>query len=191
MSSKNNLTANKVFHYNIRNGKNVQQMGFSDKVYFSDVICFSSRYRVAKSFKGIILEGFGAVTLEGYNALFRLFLSWSTFEQLLKITGLKQTDAAIALLFDNYDSQQLCNLIKIYDTNNALYSFISSQVNNSHRIEIEKHFAGKELNSSYLAFAIRHIFAHGQLTPHINNANPKNVAKICEAISFFFVTSDE
>lgn len=181
------LTENKLFHNSIRNGKTVQQMGFSDKVSLNDVVRFASRYRVAKSFKGILLEGFSEATMKGYNALFKLFLSWSAFEQLLKITGLKQVDEEIAHLFDSYRSKDLCDLIRKYDKNNAFYSFIISQVNNAHKAEIEKYFTEQELNSSYLASAIRHIFAHGQLTPHANNTKPKDVIKICDAISEFLL----
>ncbi|MCY7363309.1 MAG: hypothetical protein LH629_14770 [Ignavibacteria bacterium] len=181
------MVANKIFHKKIEDGNTVQQIGFSDQVTFGDVVRFSTRYRVAKSFEGVILKDFSKATVDGYNALFRLFLSWSAFEQLLKITGAKQSDEEVARLFDSHESQKLCDSIRKYDKNNTLYLFIISQVNNSHKVEIEKHFAGREINSSYLASAIRHIFVHGQLTPHTNNTNPKSLVKICDKMSYFLL----
>jgi hypothetical protein len=64
---------------------------------------------------------------------------------------------------------------------------ILTQTNSAHKAQIEKHFKGEDLNSSYLASAIRHIFAHGKLTPHANTSKPRNVVKICNAISDFLL----
>ncbi len=69
----------------------------------------------------------------------------------------------------------------------AFYSFILSRLNNTHKAEIEKFFGDQELNSSYLASAVRHIFAHGKLSPHANHSQPKNTSKICDAISEFLL----
>ena len=181
------LTARKKFHDAIKAGKTVQELDFSTLVSFEDVVRFCSRYRVAKSFKGVILEDFNHKTVEGYNALFKLFLAWSAFEQFLKLMGLPQNHTEIKQLFDEYDATTLCNKIKQYDKKDNFYLFLLSQVNGSHRVEIEKLLKGKALNSSYLASAIRHIFAHGQLTPHANKSRPRNVMRICDAISEFLL----
>jgi hypothetical protein len=90
-------------------------------------------------------------------------------------------------LFDEHNAEELCKKIRKHDKDKAFYLFLSSQVNNSHKSEIEKLFGGKKLNASYLASAIRHIFAHGKLTPHANKSYPKRVVDMCDLISEFLL----
>jgi hypothetical protein len=183
----NELTSYKEFHDLLKIGKKPSELGCFKNISNADIIRFASRYRVAKSFKGVLLEDFSSETTDGYSGLFQLFLSWSTFEQFLMISGLKQNDNDIRELFDKYNAANLCDEIRAFDKGNVFYSFILSKVNNSHKSEIEKLFADKPLNSSYLASGIRHIFAHGLLTPHANGSQPKNVVKICKLISDFLL----
>jgi hypothetical protein len=55
---------------------------------------FSARYRVAHAFEGITMRGFSPATVDGYSALFRLFLTWSAFEQYLKALHVDSVTAA-------------------------------------------------------------------------------------------------
>lgn len=169
-------------------GRTIQELGFSVEAEFKDVVRFASRYRVANSFKGVDLEGFSEKTIHGYNALFKLFLSWSAFEQWLKLVGLTNSDFKTKKLFDLYGASSLCEAIKEYDKGDAFYSFLLENVTKGkHREEIRKYLQGRDMNGSYLASAIRHIFAHGLLTPHARKAQPHNVAKICDEISTFLL----
>lgn len=181
----NELTSYKEFHDLLRLGKTPSDLGFSNSISAGDIIRFASRYKAAKSFQGIILEGFTSETTHGYSGLFKLFLCWSTFEQFLEICGLKQKQTTD--LFDAYNAAALCEEIKAFDKGTAFYSFILSKVDKYHKSEIEKLFANQPLNSSYLASGIRHIFAHGYLSPHANGSQPKNVVKICNLISDFLL----
>ncbi|BAZ13696.1 hypothetical protein NIES4071_55360 [Calothrix sp. NIES-4071] len=181
----NELTSYKEFHELLRLGKTPSGLGFTKNTSAGDIIRFASRYKAAKSFQGIILEGFTSETTDGYAGLFKLMLCWSTFEQFLEIRGLEQRHTKE--LFDAYNAAMLCDEIRACDKGNVFYSFILSKVNNSHKLEIEKLFANQPLNSSYLASGIRHIFAHGYLSPHANGSQPKNVVKICNMISVFLL----
>lgn len=49
--------------------------------------------------------------------------------------------------------------------------------------ELRKYLGGKEFNVTYLASAVRHIFAHGYLTPNANRAKPEAVAAICQLLA--------
>ncbi|RUS93796.1 hypothetical protein DSM106972_095550 [Dulcicalothrix desertica PCC 7102] len=179
----NELTSYKEFHDLLRLGKTPLDLGFVNNISVGDIARFASRYNMAKSCKGIILEGFTDKTTEGYGGLIKLSLCWSTFEQFLEIRGLQQKDTKE--LFDAYNAAALCEEIKTYDKKKAFYSFIYPRVKRSHQSEIDKLFASQELNSSYLVSGIRHIFVHGYLSPHAGGSQPKNVVKICNIISEF------
>ncbi len=58
-----------------------------------DVNRFGARYRAAKSFRGVELEGYSAPTERGYSALCRVLFVWSGFESLLRITDQSQKSA--------------------------------------------------------------------------------------------------
>ncbi|MBW4660040.1 MAG: hypothetical protein KME15_15300 [Drouetiella hepatica Uher 2000/2452] len=91
-------------------------------------------------------------------------------------------------LFEDHDVNTLCQQIKQLDRNRAFYTFIHSQLDRrAAQDEIEKLWAGKDLNGAYLASTVRHIFAHGQLTPHANQSQPKAVNRICNAIADFLL----
>jgi hypothetical protein len=184
---KHALTELEKFYDAVRDGKTVQDMGFSDSVTRDDISRFATRYRVAKSFRGVLLEDFTQETIDGYTALFRLFLAWSAFEQLLELVGLQQRHEDTKKLFDTYDAPSLCQKLKSHDKDDTFFSFIQSQTNKVHHAEIEKHFKNQELNSSYLASAIRHIFAHGKLTPNANRSRPKKVVAMCDEITDFLL----
>lgn len=187
-SSHHSFTAStKIFFAALRSGKKPDDLGFSPKATKGDISRFISRYRVAEAFKGISLEGFSRVTTDGYSALLKLFLVWSSFEQFLDIVGWKQKDEIVKDLFDRHGADILCEQIRKYDRRNKFYLFVSSQVNDTHKSEIDKLFQDRELNSSYLASAIRHIFAHGKLTPHANKTYPQSAIAICNLISEFLL----
>lgn len=46
-----------------------------------DVNRFGARFRLAKAFRGLNLEGYSSNTASGYDALTRVLLTWSAFEQ--------------------------------------------------------------------------------------------------------------
>lgn len=68
-----------------RSGHRAQAMRFDCSN--GDVSRFAARFRVARSFSGISLDGYSDETVHGYDALFRVFLAWSAFERFLGILG--------------------------------------------------------------------------------------------------------
>lgn len=180
------LTNWEKFHQAASEGKKAKEMGFPGCDSKREIIMLASRYRVAKSFRGVVLEEYSQKTLDGYSALFRLFLAWSTFEQFLRILGLQQRQIETKNLFDEYGAIDLCEFIKKQDSGKTFYSFLLSQCSNKdHTNEIQKHFVGKEINATFLVSSIRHIFAHGKLTPHSGKSCPRKTAKMCNKISDF------
>jgi hypothetical protein len=73
--------------------------------------------------------------------------------------------------------------IRALDSGDRLFHLVINKANKEHIAQLEKYLQGAPFNPSYLASAVRHIFAHGMLTPNANRAAPEAVAQICEILS--------
>lgn len=159
--------------------------GFSGRAGAGDVNRFGARYRLAKSFRGIAVEGYKSYdTIEGYNGLLRVFLMWSAVERFKFIFGIG-TRNDLAEFIGKHDSARCVEKIKSLDKDNRFYEFISERVDNAHQTQLGNYLAGEPCNVTYLASSIRHIFAHGPLTPNADETPPKVVKKICDLLSGF------
>lgn len=156
-----------------------------------DVNRFAARYRVAKCYRGIILESFTQGTAEGYSALFRVLLTWSAFEFFLKAIGVSQRDFDASLAA--HDTEGWMNHIRATDAGNNFYKFIYERVNSTHKGELENYFNADPANVTYLASAIRHLTAHGTLTPNADETDPNIVIEICNILSdaLMFIMDNE
>lgn len=150
-----------------------------------DVNRFGARFRLASSFKGLELEGYQEQTQNGYGALCRIFLCWSAYEVFLEIMGLNVKNTAKIL--SKYQDFQVAAMIRTLDVNNRFYKFIYERVNKKHKTELDLYLNSDLCNLQYLASAIRHIFAHGPLTPNANEVEPRVVVQICELLSNFLL----
>jgi hypothetical protein len=143
---------------------------------FVELNRFAHRYRLARSFRGISLDSFGSDTSAGYGGLLAVFLMWSAFEQFLKISGVRQSlyhpdEAAYAREF-------IVEAVTAEDPAFRFYSMIAAKSNADVRHELDAFMAGETFNVTYLASSIRHIFAHGFLTPAANKSRPGAVVAI-------------
>jgi hypothetical protein len=159
--------------------------GYGFKSEIGDVNRFAARYRMARSANGISLAGYSPEAENGYSGLLKVLLAWSAFENLLLILGEKQTSAS--KFIDVNDGILIAQKIRSLDDGDKFYRFIYDRVNNRHQTELDNYFNSDPCNPLYLASAIRHIFAHGPLTPHANEVNPMVVASICEALHEFIL----
>lgn len=159
---------------------------FSFVTPISKVNRFAARFRVAKSLRGIDLEGIAEETSLGYAALCRVLLVYSTFETFLKITGGENTDAVRADL-DAHGAMSLLATIRKADKDDRFFRFLQKHVNKKLETQLKSYLDGKPCNVADLAAAIRHIFAHGWLSPGADKCNPKSVAKICNAVCDFLL----
>ena len=183
-----NLTSLDKFFNHVEAGKAIEDLGFSESASKGAVIRFANRYRVAKSFRGVILDEYTEKTVNGYSALFKLFLAWSTFEQLLKLLGIRYKNEKIKDLCDKYEMLVLCERIKHFDNRKTFYKFLQNNVDEKHRVQIQKFFdEEKELNISFLISSIRHVFAHGKLTPHSNSSEPTKTTRLCNELADFLL----
>jgi hypothetical protein len=173
----------KTFTQAIKAGMVPSDFGF--KRDNGEIVRFASRYRVAKAFQGVQLEGYGQTTIDGYSALVKVFLCWSAFEQFLEVLGINQRN--FGALLQPYAPDEAIQQIKTADRNRSFYDFLYSRVNKTHQTELRNYFRDDLKNVTYLASAIRHIFVHGLLTPHANQTRPAKVVKIGTVISEFLL----
>jgi hypothetical protein len=122
---------------------------------------FVYRYRLAKSFTEIIADDIGR-TIKGYNAILKVFLTYTAYEQLLKgayglrVFGLDSVDRnriEDAQLAEKLrKNKQLINFLIEYSTDSILIAQLVSFRKNSNNDVV------------CVAYAIRNVFAHGELT---------------------------
>lgn len=157
--------------------------GFVDDL--PEINRFAARYRAANCFQGVSLKGFSNNTQAGYSALCRLLLVYSAFEAYLRVLGVKQNGLSQALA--DFGAEAILASIRKIDYEDRFYNFIFQRVNDSHKKELSSYFNSDSCNVAYLASAIRHIFAHGWLTPSANGNESLNAVEICNVLSEFLL----
>jgi hypothetical protein len=134
----------------------------------------AARYRVARSLKGVVLETFSASTADGYAGLFRLFLAWAAFEQYCKALGLSAETRD--RWFASHIPPDADAHIRALDPNGCFFHLILNKVHGDTEANVAAYVKRQHYSVTYLAAAVRHVFAHGILTPNANKADPANVA---------------
>jgi len=147
----------------------------------ADLNRFAARFRVARSFRGLNLHDYGQDTVAGYGGLLRVFLTWSAFEQYLSILPMHQADCGT--LLKPHISDEVIDTIRESDDDQRFFTMIAKKTNPKNRDQINRYLASRSFNFSYLASAIRHVFAHGDLTPHAEGADPWGVRRLCDEIA--------
>ena len=158
---------------------------FGFKRDLSEVNRFAARFRAARSFRGIKLDGYSAGTELGYAALCRVLFVYSAFEAYLDVTG--NTQVSIGPVLAEHGAKPLHDHIRAVDSDDRFYKFIYGRVNASHQRELDSYFNDDPCNVAYLASAIRHIFAHGWLTPSAGGGESTEAERICHALSEFLL----
>jgi len=156
--------------------------------YFSraaDVNRFGARYRLARAFKGLDLDGYSIETKIGYEALTKVTLHWSAFEQLKKSINMEDTRE----LVKNYNFSILANNIRKLDADGSFFKFLKKHLsNNSQAQSLSDFIEGKNDNLLLLSKFIRHIFLHGPLSANVSGNSPLVVREICDLLSDLLVT---
>ena len=122
---------------------------------------FVYRYRLAKSFTGIVAKDIGR-TIKGYNAILKVFLTYTAYEQLLKasnglsVYGLdgiaKNRIVDIELAERLRKNKQLIDFLVEYSTDSVLIGQLVAFRKNANNDIV------------CVAYAVRNVFAHGELT---------------------------
>ncbi len=163
-------------------GHQARSAGFA--VGNDELFRFLNRYKVARSFQGIVLEDFSPLTVDGYSALFRAMLVWSAFERFLPAIGLKQPQSAAMLV--PYQPELLVGEVQRADYKARFFTFVRKHADRKPtQDQLDLYLAGGDCNPTYLASSLRHIFAHGWLTPHAGGTSPERVARVCTLLCDF------
>ena len=130
-----------------------------------DLNRFWSRYRVAKSFRHIVLDSYTAETVAGYSALFQVFLAYSAFEQFMDCCGLNLS--GMEPLLPPYNPAECEAAIRHIEKYAEFLAVVLEHLDREgHRTQLQAFLAAEPSNVLYVAAGIRHIFAHGKLTPN-------------------------
>ena len=171
-------------------GKYTQPSAFGFIGSAGDLNRFWSRYRLAKSFREIAVEHFVPDTVQGYSSLFRVFLVWSAFEHFMRISG--NNLGTMAARLTPYDPDALAAAVRATPDHDRFLSVILGELDRKPHIDnLTAFLAGRPANVLVIPAAIRHIFAHGKLTPnsgagHVGAANEISV----HACDFLFRVMD-
>lgn len=173
-------------------GDSVQPLGFVGTKY--DFYRFANRFRLAASFQRMELEGFGEETSAGYDALTRVFFTWSAFEGYAELV---RDLPPFRILFGQYPKRHIRELAarcRELDPENKLGAFLIEHSLKQIHMDFLEHFRnGNDFAVLTHAACIRHIFAHGRLTAHPNGLPAENLTSICNFLSSFlldFMRSD-
>lgn len=118
---------------------------------------FHSRWRLAVSFRGMDLDGYGdARTRTGNDTLFRLLIAYSVADQLREVDP--ALSKAVSVMRDRAMADSLRSALRL----DAIVE--NEKVS---RMKAQRHFADLHTTDDVLVFAraLRHIAAHGSATP--------------------------
>lgn len=159
-------------------------MGFACKA--GDLNRLASRYRLAKSFRSIQLEAYVKETVDGYSALFQVFLSYSALEQFMDCCGIKLNGLEPCL--PAYDAPNCEAAIRAVDHHDQFLKAVYAHLDrDAHRKQYKAFLNGSSCNVLYLAAGIRHIFAHGLLTPNAGAGYTQPAMSVSAALSAFIL----
>ena len=164
-------------------------MGFGPKVYRGEINRLNARVNLAKSFRGIKLEGVKEKTVAGYDAFFQVFLTHSALERFMKVHGIKNVGDLTDLL-EPYAPGEVVGEFFELDGKSKLFDFLCKHIDEKGKRTKEGLTSckrGESTNVAYVSAAIRHIFAHGHLTANADDINPWKVQNACTPVSDFLL----
>jgi hypothetical protein len=136
---------------------------------------FHSRWRLAASFRGLNLDGYGdARTRTGNDTLFRLLLAYSVVDQLHEIDP--ALSKAVRVVRDRALADSLRAVLRV-----------DAVIDNEKvsRLKAQRHFDDVHTTDDVMVFAraLRHIAAHGSATPWGLGVKTKAACLTVDALS--------
>jgi hypothetical protein len=146
----------------------------------ADINRFAARYRASRCFRKVEfkIRSLTPETADGYSALCHLLLTYSAFEYLLHALKLEQRQTSAFLSAPEID--KVLNEVRLRDSGNALFTFMKPHLNTQHQKQLDLYLSCQPCNPFFLASSIRHLFAHGVLTPNpagVMNTTVRSVSR--------------
>jgi hypothetical protein len=138
--------------------------------YRADIYRWASRYRIAKSFRGVVLDAEAEIhpeTEQLLDAIMNVFLVYSSFEQFCtKVLLLKMNeDSDLKTLEANHGPAAFIAKIRASDPDQKYAKFLAANLDEKPAARMQRFINGEPCNVCFFGKAIRHVFAHGALTP--------------------------
>jgi hypothetical protein len=164
-------------------GYTPEQMGLKGSA--GDVTRWSTRYKLARNFRGLDVDDFTKQTLEGYNAFLQVFLTHSALERYLCLVGLSECEVETAFIEPRPDD--VVPQFFSHDGEGKLFEFLCKRLNPKLKARLAECRGGTCRNVAVLSSSIRHIFAHGHLSANASDIKPARLAKACTLVSEYLL----
>ena len=126
------------------------------------LVRFVYRYRLAKCFDSTNAAGVGR-TLKSYDSILKVFLAYTAYEQLMKVAPRLGVFKVFPIEINQIIEKEQAENIR---SQNAILSFL---VKNSQKKELSLKIInfqkGLTDDIACVAYALRNVYAHGELTP--------------------------
>jgi hypothetical protein len=159
----------------------------------ADIYRWASRFRIANSFQGVQLSDAANMhpdTKALLDCLLRAFLTYTAFEQfctkVLKIQMDEESDLK-KLQGTLFDQKTVIAKIRSLDSQYRFLSFLADNLDPTPAKRMKNFISGKDCNVSFLGKAIRHVFAHGRLSPSSGSADLPQKRAITNEIHRFLI----
>ena len=168
-----------IFTRLLRMDHTPQQMGLKGKA--GDVVRWNTRVKLARNFRGLEVEGYTELTLQGYNALFRVFLTHSALELYRPIVNLDAKNDLLAAL-GPYNPDGPVKKFFALDRSGRLFDFLQSKLDKQRsKDSLRACREGASADVTCLSASVRHIFVHGHLSAHSNEIRPKQIVPVARS----------
>lgn len=153
------------------------------------LIRFVYRYRLAKSFSGMIADDIGN-SIKGYNTILKLFLTYTAYEQLLNSANGLHVFQLLSVNKNFILNTQLADKLR---NNKELINFLIEHSIDSILIsQLAKFRDEKSDDVVCIAYAIRNVFSHGELTATAIGTRLASQRKVLdELVNFLLAYCDE
>jgi len=125
---------------------------------------FVFRYRLAEDFEGIIAPNIGR-SLLGYNVITKIFLAYTAYEAAIKAARFIRVSSVLSPELNTRFDPELAKRIRL---NLELKSYLLSYAYEaSLSTKLKLFFDGTTSDIICVAYALRNVFAHGDLTASV------------------------
>ncbi|WP_394390180.1 hypothetical protein [Shewanella woodyi] len=171
----------------------VNSFSFPSSTSHGEVYRFGARFSLASDLAKVSINGRTQNTSDGYAQLMRTVMAWGVVESFFDLKGISinHETQRNSHMVPNYDVTQLALLKSKLGNSQCIKFFRELKVhtNPTHTTKLDEYLNNPNgsYDVSYLFSAIRHVFAHGILTPHTGKVTPKVTVKICKSLVEFFL----